>query len=245
MDVHELIAAAEQVEKNLRSIRTRVEGVVMFVDLVGSTDYKAQHSLEEEWLPRLATFLVSMTHILQTHGRVIKYIGDEVMAFFEGPTAVLNAEHAAEQILQFCSEFKKYSFKVKIALDYGRVSMLDFDSGSPREKGIQFGSQDPNGLTVDRCARIMSKTVANTVLCSGDFRSASAAKKRWRSAGTFHPKGIQENVKVYQLCYGDSVEVRVRDEKMTLPECLKLLDTAQKHLAETKDLYRHKSKRTL
>lgn len=232
MDIVKLIALAERVQKDLGEIRKRVTGAVMFVDLVGSTDFKAEHPSEDAWLPRLATFLTGVTGIVQEHGRVVKYIGDEVMAFFAANNPVLAAEHAAEQILQFCERFTRYTFEVRIALDYGPVSMLDFVS----DKKAGFGRNDPNGLTVDRCARIMAKTPANVVLCSGDFREASTVKSRWRPAGCFHAKGIPGVVNVFQLNYDSQQQVTVRDSPMSLEQCLRQLEATEKHLEEEKAL---------
>ena len=228
MEIAEVIRLADNVRRDLAKIRTRETGAVMFVDLAGSTDYKAHHPDEDEWLPRLATFLLSATRIIETNGRVVKYIGDEVMGFFNGPDAILDAEHSAERVLQFCAQFTQYSFQAKVALDYGSVSMLDFVA----DKKVRFGRADPNGLTVDRCARIMSKTPGGVVLCSAPFRSASAAKTRWRSAGSFRAKGIPQIVKVFQMNYGSAASITVKDAKMTLEECSKRLAKTEGQLDE-------------
>ena len=243
MEISKIISLAERVQRDLKRIRTKVSGSVMFVDLVGSTEYKATHPAEEDWLPRLATFLLSVTNIVQEHGRVVKYIGDEVMAFFEGPAPALHAAQAAERVLQFCKEFKQVSFRAKIALDYGSVSMLDFSAIRGSKKGAKIGRRDPNGLTVDRCARIMSKAVPDTILCSETFRAASNDKRRWRYVGAFRPKGIPNRVKVYQLTSDRAPQVEVRDEKMTLPECIKRLTVVEHQLDETKALRRPVARR--
>lgn len=232
MELAQVIASAEAIKTNLARIRQHAIGTVMFVDLVGSTEFKAQHPSEEEWLPRLATFLLATTQIIkETHGRVVKYIGDEVMAFFDGSRAVLNAEHATEQILAFCDEFKEYEYQVKIALDYGKVNMLDFVA----DERAEIGRSDPQGLRVDRCARIIGKATPNTVLCSKDFKNKSSSKGRWLKAGNFRGKGISGSIEVYQLNRSGCPKVRIGKE-MTLPDCLRKLEQTSERLQAIKAL---------
>lgn len=166
MDIKEVVAAAAMVDSELEKLRSRVKLAVMFVDLVGSTEYKAKNPREEIWLPRLAKFLLGVTRIVEAEGRVVKYIGDEVMAVFDGDGAVLATEHAAEKILQFCDKLPNEKLQVKIEVDFGEVSLLDFSAPRGRSRGAKrVGiSADPNGLVVDRCARIASKGVAGVVL---------------------------------------------------------------------------------
>src|SRR3569833_1258731 len=130
MDVKDIVAASERIESDLGRLRSTVSAAVMFVDLVGSIAYKALHPSEEKWLPRLAKFLIGVSRIVSEHGRVVKYIGDEVMAIFEGNNAVLDAEYAAERILQFCEQFSSEQFAVKIAIDFGSVSLLDYSKSA-------------------------------------------------------------------------------------------------------------------
>lgn len=170
------------------------------------------------------------------NGRIVKYIGDEVMVFFEGQDATLNARQVSERVLVFCKNFDKYQFEVKISLDYGSVSMIDFSrSSTSTTQTRKMSSGDPNGRIVDRCARIMSKASARTVLCSKDFRDASPTKGEWRKAGTFTAKGIGR-VEVYQLKTDMSPAIKVVDEKMSLPDCLQRLEVLQEQLVETKAL---------
>jgi class 3 adenylate cyclase len=228
----EVIEGARQLKESLETIRRTVNGAVMFVDLAGSTEFKAKHPNEELWLPRLAIFLQAMTRLVEVHGRVVKYIGDEVMVFFEGDHAVVNAEHTAEQILEFCSRFRQYEFQVKMGLDYGAVSMLDFlPKGSD---GGTLGKADPHGIVVDRCARIMGRTKKNVVLCSAAFRQASQAKQRWRAAGSFKAKGIANIVRVYQLQYRNHEQIAVVDQPMTIDECVRQVATLKQQLREAR-----------
>lgn len=232
MEIAELVDLATRVKRDLAKLRTRVDGSVMFVDLVGSTEFKATHPNEDEWLVRLARFLRAVTQIVEAKGRVVKYIGDEVMAFFEGNAAVLNAEHAAEDVLEFCDQFTQETFRVKIAMDFGSVSMLDF-VGDKKER---FGRADPNGLIVDRCARIMAKNKPGVVLCSVDFKNASKHKARWAAAGKFRAKGLPRPVKVFQLRDAGTPLIEISDADMGLDDCLKRLAATEGYLAELRSV---------
>src|SRR5688572_26153641 len=105
MELSEILECAARLASDRDRLRQKKSGVVMFIDMVGSTAFKDAHPDEEEWLARLVTFLSSVTSIVEQHGRVVKYIGDEVMALFDGDNSVMNAEHAAEQILSFCQRY--------------------------------------------------------------------------------------------------------------------------------------------
>lgn len=212
-------------------MRRRVEGVVMFVDLVGSTAYKTKHPDEVVWLPRLARFLTSVSAIVSDKGQVVKYIGDEVMAFFEGRDAVLHAEHAAESILAFCEGHSLDEFQVKIAMDFGSATMLKL----AKPAGAAAG--DPNGQFVDRCARIMTQAAPNSVLCSGAFKTRSKAPSRWRRAGSFLAKGIGK-VSVWQLRHQDHAQVNVSIERMSLAECKQELLRRSQELTAAQQLGR-------
>ena len=198
MTIDEIIDEAQNVKKSLERLKTVTECAVMFVDLAHSTLYKEKHPDEADWLPRLAVFLSSISRIVRVHGRVVKYIGDEIMAVFEGPSCILNAEQTAEQILQFCDLCTDYEFKVKIAIDFGKVSFINFvvPSSVDDKKGNQYQDfhslGDPQGTVVDRCARIASNCKPGCVLCSQQFYNMSRHQKLWRGCGYFRGKGIKE-----------------------------------------------------
>lgn len=241
MDISEVVALAARVEADLGKLRSRSALVVMFADLVGSTEFKAQHPAEEDWLPRLCKFLLGVTRIVEADGRVVKYIGDEVMGVFEGDNAPLAAEQAAERILQFCEQLPNEGMRVKLALDYGEVNLLDFSQTAARRSRKHrpaLHASDPNGLVVDRCARLMSESVAGAVLCSAQFRATCRAPDRWRSVGRFHPRGLAEPVEVFQLQTRGAPDVSIVDETMTLFECKAELAKVQNQLAELKRLNR-------
>ncbi len=240
MELQEIVRLAKRVSEDLESLRSQKTLAVMFVDLAGSTEFKTEHPNEEEWLPRLAKFLLGVTRIIESSGRVVKYIGDEVMATFDGNAAVLSAEQAAERVLSFCEEIEEERFRVKIAMDYGAVSLLDFgqaeSEGTDASPGLHM--QDPHGAVVDRCARLMGQCVAGAVLCSAAFREASRTHTRWQPIGEFRSKGFSEAVAVFQLETGTQPTIVVEDDGLTLRGCRRELARVKAQLAEMKSLRR-------
>lgn len=238
MDIHEVVALAHRVKDDLGRLRSRSTLVVMFVDLVGSTEFKVRHPGEEEWLPRLAKFLLGVTRIVESSGRVVKYIGDEVMATFEGPGAVMAAEQAADSILDFCEQMKDEQLGVKIALDYGEVSLLDFTPETVNTSSQRPGlhAKDPQGLVVDRCARIMRKAKLGAVLSSAAFREGTRWPDRWKRVGAFHPRGLAENVEVFLLQTRGAPELVVEDEDLSIEQCKAELEKVRTQLEEARRL---------
>lgn len=236
LSIEEIGRLSGEAEDRLAALRRKESCVVMFIDLAGSTDFKDKNPDEAIWLPRLAFFLQTISWIVGGRGRVVKYIGDEVMAVFSGESAVLNAEHAAEEIISFCARQAKYEFAVKIGLDYGEVTLVDFFSSPDNYSNEMVIVGDPQGLVVDRCARITSRSVPGVVLCSESFYSASGSKQRWRKCGSFNAKGIRGSVRVYQLRYNNSPNCVIRDEPMKIAECMKRLKELEEIVRELKSL---------
>lgn len=223
-----------KIKLDIDKIREVKECAIMFVDLVDSTAFKEQHPDELEWLPRLTCFLKSISDIVIEKGRVIKYIGDEVMAVFESNNCLIDAEQCAIQIIQFCNNFKEYEFNVKIAIDFGKVSFVDFIGSSTPHLHC---SGDPQGTVVDKCARIASKCKSGSILCSEDFFSESIYPKMWQKCGVFTGKGIKNSIKVYEMVYeGMQTVGKIEDPEMDLEECIKNVKDLKQKLDELIEL---------
>lgn len=144
------------------------EGFILFADLCGSTAYKQQ--LMDKgfpasiWLHRQLIFLQDVSDHLQNNGgKIIKTIGDAVMAWFD-------YSESAEEIICSCIELNilfgnlkafrgDHKIEVKISLDYGETI-----NGS-----VISGSFDPLGICIDRCARLNSKANAKEIVFSANF----------------------------------------------------------------------------
>lgn len=230
----QVLSLANEINARLEKLRSYETCVVMFVDLVGSTQFKSLNPNEEIWLPRLCAFLEAISGLIRQEGKVVKFIGDEVMALFTGSRAVQNAEHVAENILLFCDTYQQYNFRVKIGLDFGKVALLKFGGAA---EGFSIDG-DPQGVVVDRCARIISKAGPGDVLCSEYFYGASNVRSKWRRCGSFQAKGIEKKVNVFELQHKNSRRVKIADGEMDLGACVKRIRELEAVIEGLKDIQR-------
>lgn len=185
----------EAASKTIATIREGLSDVVLaFIDIVGSTEYKMQHSDEpEKWILMLQQFGELMTdYVQELGGKIVKYIGDEVMAVFDRETYVndaLNFVMRIEEIEARLREVTKEAIRIKIAVDKGKVFML-------RYRGHE--ELDPQGTPVDRCARIAKYAEAGMVLSTFEFVQHSEGRATWTQIGEPNLKGIGRT-SVYQF----------------------------------------------
>jgi class 3 adenylate cyclase len=127
---------------------------VMFADLCDSTSYKLERGDSEGLLKtyRHNTFVIAAVN--KAGGKIVKFIGDEVMATFDQPDACDRALDAALEIQQTIRAFNKQlsgardeQIASKIGINYGLALMIQFPGNE---------AQDPQGKVVDAAARIVS-----------------------------------------------------------------------------------------
>ena len=90
--VSNLKAQQENIIKNIREGLS--ETVVVFIDMVDSTQFKTDCADEpEKWIYRVKLFSeIISEYVEQYGGKVVKYIGDEVMAtFVQKPNPITSA----------------------------------------------------------------------------------------------------------------------------------------------------------
>jgi len=183
-----------------------VDCVVIFIDLVDSTKFKIENESEpENWILRLKQFgQIIKEYIENSNGRVVKYIGDEVMGIFDKSTQVddaLSLILRVKNIQSSLTEITGFETKIKIALDYGKVFLLEYEG---------HNELDPQGTPIDRCARIGKYCQPGTVLSSHEFVSKCTFPKHWTKVGVAEMKGLG-NQPVYQ--YGEqSLEIKKKIE---------------------------------
>ena len=202
--VQEIKKEQDQVIKQIR--QGFVESVVIFIDLVDSTKFKIENKDEpEKWILRVKQFSdIVKEYIENSNGKVVKYIGDEVMGIFDQKTQVDDALSLILRIRNIegsLSEITGFATNVKIALDYGKVILLRYDG---------HNELDPQGTPVDRCARIGKYCNSSTILSSYEFVSKCAFPKQWHKLGNVEMKGLGLQP-IYQ--YGEqTVELKKKIE---------------------------------
>lgn len=192
----------ESVEKRAKELRAEeaevkeqirngfIECAIVFIDVVGSTAFKQTHcETPEVWILRVRQFSQLLSQAVgSAKGRVVKYIGDEVMAVFDN---VFDAQNLVGRISEIESNLHNaigYETRIKLVADYGSVYFLTFPG---------HDEPDPQGPAVDRCARIGKYAQPGEVLASADFASKTE-KLGWKKAGRIDLKGLGMQV-VYQL----------------------------------------------
>ena len=189
--IEKALAAKAEIGKLERLI------AVMFADLCDSTSYKLQRGDSDGLLKtyRHNTFVIAAVN--QAGGKIVKFIGDEVMATFDQPDACDRALEAALEIQKTIRAFnqqlsgaKDEAIASKIGVNYGLALMMQFPGNE---------AQDPQGRVVDAAARIVSLTKPNQILCS-EFVKIKLSKE-FTLQGPHHraAKGILGGVDVYEV----------------------------------------------
>jgi len=140
--------------------RSESFGSVLFADLCGSTRMKLELGLHEGLLRTVVHNDAANGIIVKNGGMVVKYIGDEVMAFFGGDKSYETAIACARAVQQEISkENRKHKFTPptdihsKIGINFGPV-VLD----------TSHNVIDPYGSTVDLAARIVGIAKPDQIL---------------------------------------------------------------------------------
>ncbi len=168
-----------QIEELLASIS--VDRAVLFADLVGSTEFKRHHPVPE-WLAKVWRHnSLAEACVLEQDGRVVKFLGDGVMAVFEGEgrercairagLAIIEAVKAKNKELQY---EPPRALATKIGIDAGEVFMFEFE---------QSNEQDPQGQIVDVAFRLSGLAGPQQVVCTDESYKAAGGRESFPHAG--------------------------------------------------------------
>lgn len=170
-----------------------IHASILFSDLVGSTEFKRYHSIREGLAKTVLHNEVVTKCIIRHGGRVVKYIGDEVMGIFEGEESERLALNAALSIIveidganqQQKWTYFPYSMSTKIGIHSGSVWMFNYGGNQ----------EDPQGTTVDIAARLTSIACPNQIICTKDTYEKACEKYKFPEPKAKHKrylKGIKE-----------------------------------------------------
>ena len=226
----EILKQAEELASKKKSAEKAIrEGfkdkAIVFIDVVGSTEFKTRYQENPEiWILRVKQFSeLIASAIRQCNGSVIKYIGDEVMGSFDNINDAKNLVGRISEIEQTLETATGFETRIKTTIDFGSVYELEFDG---------HHSADPQGLVVDRCARISKYATEGTVLASAEFVE-NTPQLDWKKVGSVELKGLGKEI-VYQL---ERVSISL-DEKIEIKkeEYDKLKENLQELKIETSQL---------
>jgi class 3 adenylate cyclase len=188
--IKSIAITGESVERLNRELELHsAEMAYIFVDLCGSTELK-ERLPQSQWLPKVCRFLFNVAQCVEkNHGKVIKYIGDEIFAVFRDDKNPELCPFRVENFIRECeATLSKMGadFSAKYACDFGRSVLID-DNG------------DVIGTCVDRCARIAKLTAPHIALASAEFVEAAKGEANWKKVGRFPLKGLKDPVAIFQL----------------------------------------------
>jgi class 3 adenylate cyclase len=196
---------ALEVVTRLREIREELRQhirfvAVLFADLCDSTSYKLNRGDVDGLLKTYAHNSIVDAAITKHRGTIIKYIGDEVMATFEGDSAIANAVNAATEIQQAMIVYnskitdlpRDEHIESKIGIHAGNVIMVQFPGHE---------AEDPQGKIVDATARIISLSNPGQILCSDVIQSTLSQTHSFSTPSEREAKGIKNGVKIFEVIY--------------------------------------------
>jgi len=187
-DLYKLLAARREIDEALLGNHSR-EVAVLFTDMVDSTRiFEERGDIEGLALVRRHNELLFPV-VEAHHGRVVKTIGDAIMAVFEDPADAVRCAAAMQRALAANRPRSGTDeVHVRIGVHAGRA-MLDGD--------------DVFGDTVNTAARVQSKAGPDEVLISAGLyeRVAGVIDLPVEPAGTLTLKGKAEPVPVVRLLW--------------------------------------------
>lgn len=165
----------DESDKFLREhVSQRMHMIVLFVDLVGSTEMSLTLPPEKLGII-ISSFSQEMRYVIKHHGGfVLKYVGDAVIGYFIAEENQLvvsdNAVNCAKAMIDIIerginpilSEYDYPDLRVKIGMDYGENAIVRYGSDSIRSH------VDILGPAVSIAAKITALAQPNQVLIGED-----------------------------------------------------------------------------
>lgn len=172
---YEYSGVVNESEQYLRKhVFSKVNMVVLYVDLVGSTTMTLEMP-GEKIATIISSFAQEMASVIrQHHGYVLKFVGDAVIGYFEaeenGLLASDNASTCAKSMLTVIQKginpiLDQYDYpdlRVKIGIDFGQNFVVRYGAD------IEKSQVDLMGPAMNIAAKIQSMAKPNQILIGGD-----------------------------------------------------------------------------
>ena len=165
--------------------KSRKPITILFTDIVDSTRYwDTKGDIKGRLMVDQHNRLVFPV-VKKFRGKVIKTIGDSVMASFSSPENALRAAIGIQQSLQhYRNKNKRFKLEIRIGMHTGKALI---------EKNDVFGD------TVNVAARVEGAAKANEILISGSTeKNVSRSEYALRKKTSFIPKGKKSEIVVYK-----------------------------------------------
>ena len=177
---------------------------VFFSDIRGFTAY-SERVPPEDVIEMLNTYLSIQARIIKRHGGVVdKYVGDEVVAIFQGEEMVDQAVESAVEIQKETgqlSEKHPEHIKVGIGINTGMVILGNVGSEERMDHTVL-------GNNVNLGSRLCSMAQPGQIVLSESAYRMMKLKVQTRPLEAIPVKGISLPVQTYEVCYGGISEKR-------------------------------------
>lgn len=173
----------KSISRQIKSSRKPV--TILFTDIEDSTKYWDRHGDIKGRLMVDQHNRLVFPVIRQYRGRIVKTIGDSVMAFFKDPEMAVQASIGIQQAIEALrAQDKKFKLKVRIGLHTGNAIV---------EKNDVFGD------AVNVAARVESFAKGDEILVSGATAKRISNKTyNLVKRSSFTPKGKKKPITVYR-----------------------------------------------
>lgn len=148
----------------------RTQATILFSDIRGFTQY-SENTSAEKVVAMLNRLLKAQTDVvIKYHGDVDKFVGDELMAIFQGPKAEANAADCALAMLEAVHLVRETSLTVGIGISSGEVII----GAIGHEDRLDFTAI---GDVVNTGARLCSAAERDEILVSDIVRKKAQASE--------------------------------------------------------------------
>lgn len=162
---------------------TRVLSTVLFTDIVGSTE-RAAAAGDDAWTSTLAAHNALVErHVASYRGQVVNFMGDGVLATFDGPARAIECARSIRDAVQ------GLGLQIRAGLHTGEIEIVGADVA---------------GIAVHIAARIMALASPDEVLVSASVPPlVLGSGLRFTDRGTHALKGIPDEWPVFAVVEGD------------------------------------------
>ncbi len=173
---YEYSGIVDESEQFLRkNVFSKLDMVVLYVDLVGSTTMTLEMPAEKIAII-ISSFSQEMAAVIrQHHGYVLKFIGDAVIGYFvaekEGVTAADNAVDCAKSMISIIQKginpiLNQYDYPdlmVKVGVDFGQNIVVRYGAD------IEHSHVDLMGPTMNIASKLQCMAKPNQILIGNDI----------------------------------------------------------------------------
>ncbi|RME27593.1 MAG: adenylate/guanylate cyclase domain-containing protein, partial [Deltaproteobacteria bacterium] len=192
-DIEKLLEQRAEIDRRLFEQHAR-RLAVLFTDIVGSTDYFERKG-DIEGLSLVHRHNQLLFPVVESHGgRVVKTIGDAILAVFEDPLEAVSAAVEMQEVLvEERSRPGGMPIRIRIGIHLGTALLAG---------GDVFGD------AVNTAARVVSQAGGGDVLVSEVLAREVAGSFTLTERGSFQPKGKSTRLRLYAVRWSGSTEAQ-------------------------------------